>query len=121
MNTLLCIIFYWIIGILVEFFMVFGVLSCVKNHSSSKKEFIETWHDITDYVMVLTLPYHTEAIEFNISFIFRVHLCVISAIWPIHIVMNILLFIFLGICKLSKTVFDRLALKLLNSNRKIEV
>ena len=71
MNILLYVILYWVIGILVEFFMIFGVLSYVKNHSSSKKEFIETWHDVTDYVMVFPLPYYTEAIESNISFVLR--------------------------------------------------
>lgn len=97
---------------LVEFLMVFGVLRYVKNHSNSKKEFIETWHDITDYIMVLSLPY-TEDIESNVSFVFRAHLCGITIIWPIHIFMNILLFIFLGIYKIFKIPFDKLASKLL--------
>ena len=120
MNTLLYVILYWGIGILIEFLMVFGVLSYVKKHSTSTKEFIETWHDVTDYVMVLSLPY-TEDVKSNVSFVFRAHLCVISTVWPIHIAMNILFFIFLGICKLFKTVSDKLVSKLLNSNRKIKV
>lgn len=116
MNTLLYVILYWIIGTLVEFFMVFSVLRYVENHSSSKKEFIELWSDITDYIMVLSLPY-TEDIKSNISFVFRAHLCVISIVWPIHIFMNILFFIFLGIYKLFKVPFDKLASKLLNTNK----
>lgn len=116
MNTLLYVILYWVIGILVEFLMVFSVLCYVKNHSNSIKEFIETWHDITDYVMILPLPYTTD-VESNISFVLRAHLCVISLIWPIHIFINILFFIFLGINKLLKIPFDKLTSKLLNINK----
>lgn len=112
MNILLCIALYWVIGVLIEFLMVFGVLYYVKNHSSSTKEFIETWHDVTEYIMVLSLPY-TIDVKSNVSFVFRAHLCVISIVWPIHIAMNILFFIFLGIHKLFKIPFDKLASKLL--------
>ena len=116
MSTLLYVILYWIIGIIIEFLMAFGVLSYVKKHSNSIKEFIEIWHDVTDYVMVLPLPY-TKDIESNVSFVFRAHLCVISTVWPIHIAMNILFFIFLGICKLFQTVFDKLVSKLLGKQK----
>jgi hypothetical protein len=97
--------------------MVFGVLRYVKTHSSSIKEFIETWHDVTDYIMVLSLPY-TEDIESNISFVLRAHLCVFSLVWPIHIFMNIWVFVFLGIYKLFKILLDKLASKLLNTSKK---
>ena len=112
MNTLLYVILYWIIGMLIEFLMVFGVLSYANNHSSSIKEFIETWHDITNYIMVLSLPY-TEDIESNVSFALRVHLCVISIVWPIHVSINILILILIGICNLFNIVFDKFASKLL--------
>ena len=55
MNISLIILFYYLIGIIVEFLLLFSVLIYAKKHSNSDKQFIEAWNKVSNLLIITSL------------------------------------------------------------------
>lgn len=92
MGIGLVILLYFVIGAIVEFFMVFGVLMYAKRHSDSDEQFIEAWNKASDLIIITSL-FNSKNISKDVSFAFQLHICACMFIWPFHVLVNMLVII----------------------------
>lgn len=84
MGIGLVILLYFVIGAIVEFLMVFGVLMYAKRHSNSDEQFIEVWNKASD-IIILSSINSTNNINNSIADIFKIQIFTHMFIWPLHI------------------------------------
>lgn len=92
MGIGLVILLYFVIGALVEFFMVFSVLMYAKRHSDSDEQFVEAWNKASNLIMITSL-FNSKNISKDVSFAFQLHICACTFIWPFHAFVNMLVII----------------------------
>lgn len=108
LEIFLPILFYCLIGAILEFLLVFGVLIYAKRHSKSDAQFVEAWNKASDVALVISLS-HNNDITNDVAFALRLHVCAVTFIWPFHLVMQILINIYYIISRVANRFFSKVA------------
>lgn len=107
MKVILIILLYLLIGIIVEFLLMFSVLIYAKRHSNSDEQFIEVWNNASNLIIMTSL-FRTTDIRKDIADTLQLNICVWTLIWPVHVFINILIIIGFYIFKLVNHVCYKL-------------
>lgn len=108
LEIFLPILFYCLIGAIIEFLLVFGVLIYAKRHSKSDEQFIEAWNKASDVALVISLS-HSNDITNDVAFALRLHVCAVTFIWPFHLVMHVLINACNIVSRVSNRFFSKVA------------
>lgn len=107
MEIVLIFLLYCLIGVIVEFLLMFSVLIYAKRHSNSDEQLIEAWNNISDLIIMTSL-FRTTDIRKGIADTLQLNICVWTLIWPVHVFINILIIIGFYIFKLINCVCYKL-------------
>lgn len=108
MNIILIILLYCLIGAIVEFLLVFGVLMYSKRHSKSDEQFIKAWNKVSDIALVVSLYDSCNDIKDDVAFALKLHVCLCTIIWPFHLIILILVRICIIVGRLANYGFNKL-------------
>lgn len=108
MEIILIFLLYLLIGAIIEFSLVFSISIYAKRHSKSDEQFVEAWNKASDLTLVMSLS-HSNNITNDVAFALRLHVCVVTFVWPLHIIMYLLINTCNIINRVSNRFFSKVA------------